>query len=246
MNPIAFEIGPLAVHWYGIIIAAGLLAGVGLASWRAPLYGISRDDLYNLVLLTLPWGIVGARLWYVLFNWSHYAQRPGEIIAIWHGGLAIHGGVLAAIICGVLYARYRRMSFLAIADLTAPSFALAQAIGRWGNYVNQEAYGVPTDLPWAIVIDGVSRHPTFLYESCWNLVVLGTLLLVAKRLPQARGGVFAGYLILYSLGRFFIEGLRTDSLMLGPFRTAQLVSLGMIALGLVVAWWVRRRMYAKK
>ncbi len=245
MNPIAFQIGPFAVHWYGIIIAAGLLAGVTVAALRAPFYKISRDDLYNLVLLALPCGIIGSRLWYVVFNWSYYAERPGEILATWHGGLAIHGGVLAAILCGLVYARIKKLSFLSIADMTAPSFALAQAIGRWGNFVNQEAYGTPTDLPWAIIIDGVPRHPTFLYESIWNLFVFGILLLVGRRFPQARGLVFAGYLVLYSAGRFFVEGLRTDSLMVGDLRTAQITSLVMILCGVVIGIY-SLRMYTKK
>lgn len=246
MNPIAFQIGPLAVHWYGIIIACGLLLGVTVAAYRAPKYEISRDDLYNLVLIALPCGILGARLWYVIFNWSYYAGRPGEILATWHGGLAIHGGVLAAIICGLAYAKWKKLSFWGIADLTAPSFALAQSIGRWGNYVNQEAYGTITDLPWAITIAGEKRHPTFLYESIWNLSLFVFLLFIAKRFPKFQGLVFAGYLVLYSVGRFFVEGLRTDSLMVGGLRTAQVVSLCMVIVGLIIGIWSVRRMYTRE
>jgi phosphatidylglycerol---prolipoprotein diacylglyceryl transferase len=193
--------------------------------------------------------IPSARIYYVLFEWHQYAANPGEILAIWHGGIAIHGAIVGGTVAALLFARLNRVSFWSLADVVAPSLALGQAIGRWGNFFNSEAFGDPTSLPWKLYIPPQQRppqywnqayfHPTFLYESLWNLAVAALLLWWFRHQPAPkRGAVFCLYAVAYSLGRVWIEGLRTDSLMLGPLKIAQLVSLVAIALGGFGLWWL--------
>lgn len=225
ISPIAFQIGPLTIRWYGLLMAVALSVGTLLAVRAARRENVDEDHLLNLILIAAPLSWIGARLYYVVFNWRDYAADPVEILRIWHGGLAIHGGLITAVIIGYIYTRKHNLNFWQLADITAPSFILGQAIGRWGNFFNQEAYGYPTNLPWAMNIAGAYRHPTFLYESLWDLLVFGILLVFRARVPGPKGQLFLVYLALYSLGRFFVEGFRTDSLMLGPFRAAQVVSL---------------------
>jgi len=210
----------LPVHWYGIIIALGIGAGFLVARKLGRKYGFEDNVFEDFLLWVLPAALIGARLWYVLFNLGYYLENPGKIIAVWEGGLAIHGGFFAAVIVALLWTRHKKIDFFRFADLAAPALILGQAIGRWANYVNQEAYGVPTDWPWAMYIAGEYRHPTFLYESLWNLAVFFALYYFVVTRPKA-GKTFALYMVGYSIGRFFIEGLRTDSLMLGPLRVAQ-------------------------
>ncbi|MCM3749326.1 prolipoprotein diacylglyceryl transferase [Paenibacillus pasadenensis] len=232
INPIAFSIGPISVHWYGIILGLGALAGLLLAIREGKRFGLSSDFFMDLLLLGVPSAIIAARAYFVAFKWDYYKQNPGEIFSIWNGGIAIYGALIGAVICAVIYTRSKGYSFWRIADICAPSLLIGQIIGRWGNFVNQEAYGGAvtkrflTDelhLPNWIVNqmyveqDGLFHHPTFLYESLWN--VLGILLIfVIRRRPWMRAGeVFISYLIWYSIGRFFIEALRTDSLaFVGP------------------------------
>ncbi|AZR74841.1 prolipoprotein diacylglyceryl transferase [Anoxybacter fermentans] len=225
MDPIAFKIGPFAVHWYGILIGLGVLAAFFLGLREGKRRGYNLELFYDLIIYGVPAGIIGARLYYVIFRWEVYSDNPIRALYIWEGGLAIHGALIAAVIVGIFVTRYYKVNFWDIADIAAPGIILAQAIGRWGNYVNQEAYGYETDLPWAMYIDGAYRHPTFLYESIWNLLVFAFLLWLRRKKFIKTGEVFLAYLSLYSFGRFFIEGLRTDSLMLGPIRVAQLVSV---------------------
>ncbi len=239
ISPIAFQIGPLTIRWYGILMAVALSAGTVLAVRAARRENVDEDHLLNLILIAAPLSWMGARLYYVAFNWRDYAADPLEILKIWHGGLAIHGALITAVITGYLYARKYNLNFWQLADITAPSFILGQAIGRWGNFFNQEAYGYPTNLPWAMNIAGVYRHPTFLYESLWDLLVFGLLLVFRKKVPGPKGQLFLVYLSLYSVGRFFVEGLRTDSLMLGPFRTAQVVSLATVFAACALLGWRR-------
>lgn len=233
INPIAFRIGPIDVYWYGIIIALSIGAGFLIAKRRGREFGLDSNVFDDFLLWVLLPALVGARLWYVLFNLDYYLANPSKIIAVWEGGLAIHGAVLAAVVVTLLYTQRRKINFLRFADVVAPGLILGQAIGRWANFVNQEAYGTPTDLPWAMYIAGEYRHPTFLYESVWNFLLFIGLYYYLGNRPRS-GKVFALYMVGYSIGRFFIEGLRTDSLMLGPLRVAQLVSLIMIAAGLVL------------
>lgn len=227
MNPVAFNVFGIDVRWYGILMATAMIVGVFLAVRRASKHNISENVMIDLSLVVLPAAIVGARLYYVAFEWSNYAGDWMRIINVREGGLAIHGGVLGALIAGLIYTHYKKLPSWTLADIAAPSVILGQAIGRWGNFVNQEAHGGPTDLPWGIMIDGVKVHPTFLYESFWNLIVFGLLLTFEKK-KAFEGELMCWYAVLYSLGRFWIEGLRTDSLMIGPLRTAQLASLGLI------------------
>ena len=195
--------------------------------------------LDDFLFWVLPAALIGARLWYVLFKLDYYLANPDKIIAVWEGGLAIHGAVFFSIIVALFWTRAKKIDFFVFADICAPALIMGQAIGRWANYVNQEAYGRPTDLPWAMFIDGAYRHPTFLYESLWNLIIFAGLYYYIRTKPTP-GRVFALYFIGYSIGRFFIEGLRTDSLMLGPLRIAQVVSLALIALGIALFYLVRK------
>lgn len=229
----ALKIGSLEIRWYGVLMAISVLIGTYLALKEAKRKNIHEDHIYNLVLLGAPIGWIGARFWYVLWNWDYYSKYPAEIPAIWHGGLAFHGGILAAILVGVVYARIKKHSFWQLADLFAPSIILGQAIGRWGNYFNQEAYGYPTDLPWAMYIDGAWRHPTFLYESLWDLGVFLYLWLTRKK-QRYSGEIFLKYLLWYSVGRFIVEGFRMDSFWVGPFRLEQLLSAGLILFSLIM------------
>jgi len=237
IDPIAFQIGALKVYWYGIILGSAAIFGLLLALWESKRIRFNSDLLMDLLIFAVPAAIIGARTYYVLFQWEYYAQHPSEIIAIWHGGLAIHGALIGSILTGYIYARIKNISFLKLADLAAPSILLGQAIGRWGNFMNQEAHGGPVSLeflqnmhlPQFIInqmnINGVYYHPTFLYESLWNIV--GVLLLVwFRKKNPIKGMVFLSYFIWYSIGRFYIEGLRTDSLAFdGPVWLEQLMKM---------------------
>ena len=233
------QIGSLAVRWYGLMIATGVMLGTTLAHREAIRRGQDPDKLLNLIVVSLLTALVGARAYYVLFNWDYYGGQPAKIVAIWEGGLAIHGGLLAGAVATILYCRWAEVSVPVTTDIMAPGVAIGQAIGRWGNFFNQEAFGVPTDLPWRLYIDPYHRpphlksfdyfHPTFLYESLWNFLVFGVLWFgLRKRLQGRPGALTLCYLGLYSVGRFFVEGLRIDSLMLGNLRAAQVVSLVLI------------------
>jgi phosphatidylglycerol:prolipoprotein diacylglycerol transferase len=237
---IAFQIGPLAIRWYGILIATGVLLGTTLAHREAIRRGQDPDKVLNAIVLTVLCGLLGGRLYYVLFNWEYYGANPGKILAVWEGGLAIHGGLIVGAVAAILYCRYVRLSIPVTLDIMAPGVAIGQAIGRWGNFFNQEAFGVPTDLPWKLYIDPAHRpawlgsfeyfHPTFLYESLWNFLVFAVLWLgLRKRLQGKPGALTLCYLGLYSIGRYFVEGLRIDSLMLGSFRAAQVASILLVA-----------------
>ncbi len=228
INPVAFSIFNIDIMWYGILIASGVLIGTLLALRESRRIGFRDEDLMDLLIVAIPSAIIGARLYYVIFQFDYYKNNLSEIINIRGGGLAIHGGIIAAVIVGAVFCKIRKVNFWQIADITAPSIILGQAIGRWGNFINQEAYGTVTDLPWGIIVDGQKVHPTFLYESLWNIVVFLFLLWYRRKGRKKDGEVFLLYAILYSVGRFFVEGLRTDSLMFGGFRVAQLISIAII------------------
>lgn len=252
LNPIALDLGFVTVYYYGLIIGLGAFLGYLMANREAIKLGLPKDMYADLLLYAIPIAIVSARLYYVIFKWDYYSQNPGQIIAIWEGGLAIHGGLIGALITGYIFAKKRRVSFWKLADIAAPSILLGQAIGRWGNFMNQEAHGGPVDpeflhnlfLPQFIIdqmfIEGQHYHPTFLYESLWSLVGVAILIYV-RRFNFRRGELFLSYVIWYSFGRFFIEGMRTDSLYLvGDLRTAQVVSLISI-IGAVILIIYRRK-----
>lgn len=242
MNPIAFNLFGIDIRWYGILISMGMLIGIFLANYTCRIKDLSYDKMMDIVLIALPAAIVGARLYYVLFNLSYYLSYPNEIFNIRQGGLAIHGGVLFAVIAAFIYARKKNLEFLNYADAAAPSIIIAQAIGRWGNFFNQEAHGgqvtsefisrFPEFIQKGMYIEGTYYHPTFLYESIWNVFVFAVLLIIINKVRK-KGMVFFSYIGLYSVGRFIIEGLRTDSLMFGPIRVAQLVSLAGVAIWFV-------------
>jgi phosphatidylglycerol---prolipoprotein diacylglyceryl transferase len=214
-----------------------------LAYQRVKARGEDPEHLTNIFIYGLISGLIGARLFYVLFNLSGYLASPGEIIAIWQGGLSIHGGLTGAIAATVIYTRRNAINFWSWSDMIVPSVILAQAIGRWGNYVNQEAFGSPTDLPWGIYIEPAKRpleyiasdyfHPTFLYESIWNLLGFALLVYLTKRqrlnpLKWPAGSLLLIYGIYYSVGRTAIEALRADALMWGPVAAAQLGGVAII------------------
>lgn len=232
MNPVAFEIFGISIRWYGILIGSGMLLGAWIAMREVKRLGLSDETLLDALIIALPSAILGARLYYVLFNLEAY-DSVFEALNFRSGGLAIHGGVLAGVGSFWIFSKIKKLNFFKWLDIAAPSIILGQAIGRWGNFVNQEAHGGPTDLPWGIMINGIKVHPTFLYESIANLIIFTILMLIRKK-KKFDGQLIALYMILYSIVRFFIEGLRTDSLYLGEFRVAQLISLLLIAAGLAL------------
>lgn len=251
LNPIAIDLGPIQVHWYGIIIGIGIALGFYLASKEADRLGLQKDTFADLLIWAIPIALISARLYYVLFQWEYYSSNPGAIIQIWNGGIAIHGALIGSVITTIIFARKRNISFWKIVDIAAPSLILGQAIGRWGNFMNQEAHGgevtrgilenmhMPEFIVNQMYINGSYYHPTFLYESVWNLIGFALLLLLRK-VNLKRGELFLTYVIWYSIGRFFIEGLRTDSLMLTDFlRIAQVLSLALIVLA--AALFIYRR-----
>ncbi|MGG6295546.1 prolipoprotein diacylglyceryl transferase [Leptolyngbya sp. AN02str] len=252
-GPIMVDLGPLQIRWYGFLIASAVLIGVTLSQYLGSRRHVNPDLIGDLAIWLVLAAIPAARLYYVLFEWESYAQNPAEIVAIWHGGIAIHGAILGGSLATFLFSRINRVSFWQLADVVAPSLILGQAIGRWGNFFNSEAFGRPTDVPWKLFIPLSQRppgytqfeyfHPTFLYESLWNIGVFGLLLVLffqglRGKLPLRLGTLILVYLIAYSAGRFWIEGLRMDSLMLGPLRIAQVVSLVGIALGTAGLVWL--------
>ncbi len=247
-GPIVFQVGPLVVRWYGLLIAGAVLLGVSLSSRLAVRRGVDPELVGDLAFALILGAIPAARIYYVLFQWKDYVGHPERMVAIWEGGIAIHGAILGGMLAAWGFARWKQVSFWLLADIVAPALILGQAIGRWGNFFNSEAYGAPTDLPWKLFIPPDRRfvgfenvayyHPTFLYESGWNLMVFGLLLWVFLRLGHRvrPGFVFSVYAIAYSLGRFWIEGLRSDSLMAGGLKMAQVVSLIGIVLGAIGVW----------
>jgi phosphatidylglycerol:prolipoprotein diacylglycerol transferase len=266
IDPVALQLGPIAIHWYGVIIGLAALFGLILALREADQQGLNKELILDLVMFAIPVALICARAYYVIFRWDeYYSHYPEEIIAIWHGGLAIHGGLIGAFITGIIFARVKKVSFWRLADIAAPSIILGQAIGRWGNFINQEAHGGPVTrtflenlhLPSFIIEQMYIQdpftgqyqyyHPTFLYESLWNFLGFIVLLIFRRKLPLKRGDLFLTYLIWYSVGRFFVEGLRTDSLMLfGTLKAAQVVSLVFILVAVVLFIVRRKKGYANE
>lgn len=252
-----FHIGSFRLKWYGLLIASAVLIGVNLSMWLAKKRQVDPEIIADLAIWLVLGAIPAARIYYVIFQWQNYSQHPEQIIKIWEGGIAIHGAIIGGTIAAIIFAKLKRVSFWQLADLVAPSVALGQAIGRWGNFFNSEAFGSPTDLPWKLYIPRANRpfayadfeyfHPTFLYESLWNLIVFTLLIWLffddTRRNRLKTGSIFLIYLIAYSIGRFGVEGLRTDSLMLGSLRMAQTISLVGIAIGSIGLLWlyVRRK-----
>jgi phosphatidylglycerol:prolipoprotein diacylglycerol transferase len=252
-GPNLLEIGPIIIRWYGFLIASAVLIGVTLSQYLAQKRKINPDLVGDLAIWLVLTAIPCARIYYVVFQWPEYAKHPEDIIAIWKGGIAIHGAIIGGTIAALIFARLKKISIWQLTDVVVPSLALGQAIGRWGNFFNSEAFGRPTNLPWKLFIPPTQRpleylnndyfHPTFVYESIWNLLVFGGLFYLffwgLRHRDRLKIGTLTGiYLIAYSCGRFWIEGLRTDSLMLGPLRIAQIISLMAIALGILALLWL--------
>ena len=247
-----FQIGPITIGWYGIMITLSVIAAVTLSVIEAKRRGQSTEHLLNMALLILPLGIIGARLYHVIDEWSFYSQNPALIIG--GRGLGIFGAIIGGAIGLLIYTKWKRLSTLSWLDIVAPGLILAQAIGRWGNFFNQELYGYPTDLPWAIYIDPTHRvpgyeafghfHPLFLYESVWNVLGCILLLLVGRKFKQRllSGDIFFLYVIYYSVGRFFLEGLKIDVWTFGGVPTARWI-IG-IAITVSIAVMAYRRYLA--
>ncbi|GAX00943.1 prolipoprotein diacylglyceryl transferase [Secundilactobacillus silagei] len=255
LNPIAFHLGPIQVHWYGVIIASAVIIAVTLAVREGGRRNVLADDIYDMILWALPAAIIAARIYYVAFEWPYYSQHPAEIIRIWDGGIAVYGSLIGAGIVVFFFCRSRFIPVWLMLDIAAPTVIMAQGIGRWGNFMNQEAFGQITSLSFLqglhlphfiitqMLINGAYRQPTFLYESTWD--ILGFIVLMSLRHRPGlfkQGEVFLSYVIWYSFGRFFIEGMRTDSLMLfNTIRISQLLSVILFigAIGLMI---YRRRL----
>lgn len=244
-SPIAFNIFDTDIRWYGILIGIGFLLAIFLSYKRAPKHGIQSEHILDFAIWMIPAAIIGARAYYVIFSWDFYAGDLRKIFNIREGGLAIHGGLIAGVFVAVFICRHYKISFLDLADVVFPTVALAQAIGRWGNFFNSEAHGGPTNLPWGILVDGQKVHPTFLYESLWCLALFCFLIWLDKR-RQFPGQIGCLYGILYSFERFFVEGLRTDSLMIGPFRQAQVLSLSVFTACLIAYIILNKKYNATK
>lgn len=238
----------LEIRWYALLIVTGMVLAVTFAIREGKKKGITSDTILDIALICIPIAIVGARLYYVIFKWQDYKSNPIDIFKIWEGGLAIYGGIIAGVVAGLLYCHKKRISKGTLADLGGFGFLIGQAIGRWGNFMNGEAHGGPTDLPWGMLIENgefdVPVHPTFLYESVWN--VLGFVLLLLYRKHQKFDGeIFLMYVVWYGFGRMWIEGLRTDSLYIANsgIRVSQLLAILAVIGGVIIISYKRYKLH---
>ena len=246
MNAYVFKIGNFGVRWYSLLILIGVIVGILLIEKEGKKFNISKDFLFNMAFWAIIIGIIGARLYYVIFNFNLYQNDLLSIFKIWEGGLAIHGGVIAGLLFIISYCKRYSISYKYMIDFCAPGLLIGQAIGRWGNFFNSEAHGGPTTYEFLksifvpeFVIDGMKINefyyqPTFYYESLWCLVGFIIVILIRKLKYIKLNQITSFYLIWYGLGRLFIEAMRTDNLMIGSFRIAQIVSLLMIFIGIII------------
>ena len=254
MDPILIDLIYVKIYWYSVIVLLAFIVAGYVAMKEADKYGISEDDFINFVFLLVPIALIGARLYYVAFNWDFYQDNLAQIIRVWEGGLAIHGGILFGLLWIIYFARSQKIRLLRFLDYIAPALLLGQAIGRWGNFFNQEAYGSVTSaerlqslfIPEFIIegmnIGGIYHHPTFLYEFIWCVIGYFVLIIVRKNLKYLKVGQLTGLgLIWLGAGRYYIEGMRLDSLMLGDYRIAQIVSIVMVFVGVFIFLSVMRR-----
>lgn len=249
MNPVAFEIFGQEIRWYGIIIATGVIAAFVVSYFLAKKKDLDFDIITDGFLWSFPFSIIGARLYYVAFEFQNY-HTFWEVINIRKGGMAIHGGLIGGLLAAYIFTRVKKINFFEYIDVIMPGVILAQAIGRWGNFMNQEAHGgqvteafiskFPEFIQNGMFINGAYYHPTFLYESIWDLLVFFILVYILYKKKQNHGVVIGSYMVLYSVGRFFIEGLRTDSLMVLGLRTAQIISLVGIIFGAIIVGFTMR------
>lgn len=255
MYPILFEIGPLQVRFYSLMYIVGITVGYFLirGEVRRKDIALSEDDIMNFIMWTVLGGIIGARLYYVIFNWQFYSSNLAEIPAVWHGGLAFHGGLTGGFVGAYIYLKKLNIPFWRMFDVTAPAIILGQAFGRFGNFMNGDAHGSPTRMPWGIVFpegsiagsdtilrfgENLPLHPVMLYELAINFSIFLFFWFWLRKKHTKDGFLSAMYFILYSIGRTFVESFRADSLMIGPFRTAQVASLLIIVVTLfsIVKW----------
>jgi phosphatidylglycerol:prolipoprotein diacylglycerol transferase len=246
MNPEIFSIGDLSIRWYSVLILFGMIIAVRLAERESKKFKFEKDFVFDIAFWIIVFGIIGARLYYVIFNFELYKNDLLGIFKVWNGGLAIHGGILAGLITLIVYCKKKDIKVLRVTDIAVPSLIIAQSIGRWGNFFNSEAHGpmttlenlqnlhIPNFIIEGMKIGGVYYHPTFLYESIWCLIGFIILLIVRKYYKSLKcGQLTCIYLMWYGVGRLFIESLRTDSLMLGNLKVAQLISIAMIVVGIL-------------
>ena len=244
----SFEIGPLTIHYYGLVIAIGLLLAVVYCSRRAKEFGLTEDHVLDGVLCVTPFAICCARIYYCVFAWHEFADNPISVFYIWNGGIAIYGGVLGAVVGIWVFCKWKRIKLSATLDLVLLGFLIGQSIGRWGNFFNREAFGAETDTFLRMglynTVTGVTGyfHPTFLYESLWNAVGFGILHFASKR-RLYDGQIALGYAAWYGLGRCMIEGLRVDSLYWGPFRVSQVLAGISCIAAVSVLIWQRTRLH---
>lgn len=256
-SPVALDIGN-GIYWYGIIICAGLLLALLFCARQAKRYGLTEDNVYDMIVWQIPLCIIGARLYYVIFYLDLYRNTDGtlnwgKMVAVWDGGLAIYGAVITAYVVLHIFCKKKNLSFGAFADLGVMGLLIGQAVGRWGNFMNREAFGGETTAPWRMRLwtsasEYIEVHPTFLYESLWNLAGLALIYFVISRARTFDGENTCFYFIWYGIGRTWIEGLRTDSLYLfgwelfgQPIRVSQLLSVGLVIAGLAVLVVNKRR-----
>ncbi len=272
INEVAFTVFGRPVAWYGILITCGMILAVLYALHIRKYEGISSDDIIDLAFVVIIFGVLGARLYYVIFKWDSYIVTDASsflqnivgtlknVIAVWEGGLAIYGGIIAGILTALVFARKRKIRFVKLLDILAPCVWIGQVIGRWGNFINMEAYGSETTLPWRMGIlysymdTGITTgmwdiekyvHPTFLYESLWNLTALILVFSFYKK-KKFDGQFCSFYFIWYGFGRMLIEGLRTDSLMLGNLRISQGVGFASLILGIVLTVYFTKKSQKEK
>ena len=240
--PRVLELGPLTIHYYGAIIALGLVLAVMYSCKRGHEFGLEEDDILDGVLWITPFAILCARIYYCAFSWHEYAANPISVLYIWNGGIAIYGSVIGAIIGMAVFAKIKKVKMMAVVDLILIAFLIGQFIGRWGNFVNREAFGAATDSFFRMGLFNTRTnaweyyHPTFLYESVWNMVGFVILHFLSKK-RKYDGQMALSYAAWYGLGRCFIEGLRVDSLWWGPFRVSQLLAgITCIAAVCILGW----------
>lgn len=252
MNPILIEIGNIKIYWYSVMILLGVLIGSYLVLRESKRFNISKSKISDMLFYTIIFGIIGARIYYVIFNFDYYINSPIDIIKVWEGGLAIHGGIIAGVIYLIYYTKKNNLNTLLITDICVPGVLIGQALGRWGNFFNGEAHGPITTLEYlqnlhlpkfiinGMNIDGNYYIPTFFYESLWCLIGLIIVLLIRRILKIKKGNITGFYLIWYGIGRFLIEQLRTDSLMLNTLKQAQIISIIMIIIGIIMLIFSRK------
>ncbi len=246
INRVAFRVFGIPIYWYGILIALGLVLAILYGLGESKRRELNQDDLLNMILWSVPVAIVCARIYYVVFSWEQYAGDWMSVLDIRSGGIAIYGGILGVFLVLVVYCRRKKLSLGMVLDILAIGLLIGQAVGRWGNFVNGEAFGYSTDLPWAMTIQKGGEtiawhvHPTFFYESVWNAFGI-LVLLFYRRYRRFPGEEFCGYLVWYGLGRSWIEGLRADSLYIGGLRVSQLLAVATVLIGLGVILYQRRK-----